>query len=103
MSASAQVRRSSAFPTDWRLRAAKLLLLAYTVYAASTLDLTWSRFVSGLGNGAVFLSRMFPPQTAPDKLQLLYDGVLESMQIAVLSTAFGVFWRCHWVFLLRAT
>ncbi len=90
MSASAHIRRSNAFPTDWRLRGAKLLLLAYTIYAASTLDVTWSRFVSGLDNGAVFLSRMFPPQTAPDKLQLLYEGVLESIQIAVLSTFIGV-------------
>lgn len=90
MSAPAPIGRASAFPIDWRLRGAKLLLLAYAIYASSTLDLTWSRFVSGLGNGAVFLSRMFPPQTAPDKLQLLYEGVLESLQIAFLSTFFGV-------------
>lgn len=90
MSDSAPVQRHNPFPTDWRVRAAKLLLLAYALYAASTLDLTWTRFVSGLDNGAIFLSRMFPPQTAADKLQLLYEGVLESMQIAVLATFFGV-------------
>lgn len=90
MSDPAPVQRLNPFPADWRVRAAKLLLLAYAVYAASTLDVTWTRFVSGLDNGAVFLSRMFPPQTAADKLQLLYEGVLESMQIAVLATFFGV-------------
>lgn len=90
MNAAQQARHRDPFPVDWRLRGLKLLLLAYALYAASTLDLTWPRFVSGLGNGATFLSRMFPPQTAPDKLSLLWDGVLESMQIAVLSTFFGV-------------
>lgn len=85
-----QARHANPFPVDWRLRGLKLLLIAYAFYAASTLDLTWSRFVSGLGNGATFLARMFPPQTAPDKLLLLYEGVLESLQIAILSTFFGV-------------
>lgn len=90
MSAPARSRHAHVFPSDWRVRAAKLVLLAYVLYAASTLELTWSRFVSGLGNGAVFLARMFPPQTAADKLELLYAGVLESMQIAVLATFVGV-------------
>lgn len=90
MTAAAGARRGNPFAADWKLRGAKLLLLAYIVYAASTLDVTWTRFVSGLDNGVVFLSRMFPPQMAPDKLLLLYDGVLESLQMAVLSTVFGV-------------
>jgi len=90
MSSPARSARAAAFPTDWRWRGARFVLLAYAIYAASTLDLTWSRFVSGLDNGAVFLSRMFPPQLAADKLQLLYAGVIESLQIAVLSTFVGV-------------
>ncbi len=90
MSASARVRHADPFPPHWGGRALKLLVVVYALYAASTLDVTWSRFVSGLGNGAVFIARMFPPQTAPDKLQLLYEGTLESLQIAILATFFGV-------------
>jgi phosphonate transport system permease protein len=33
---------------------------------------------------------MFPPNTAPDKLELIRSGILESLQIAVLSTVTGV-------------
>ena len=32
---------------------------------------------------------MFPPDFAPDKLELLYTGMLESLQIAILATVFG--------------
>jgi phosphonate transport system permease protein len=33
---------------------------------------------------------MFPPNVAPDKLALIYSGIVESIQIAVLATFFGV-------------
>ena len=49
MNGASQARRPDPFPTDWRLRGLKFLVLAYALYAASTLDLTWSRFVAGLG------------------------------------------------------
>jgi phosphonate ABC transporter permease subunit PhnE len=32
---------------------------------------------------------MFPPEFAADKLELLYAGMVESLQIAILSTVFG--------------
>ena len=49
------------------------MLALYVVYASTILDITWARFVAGLGHGARFLSRMFPPNVAPDKLELLYQ------------------------------
>jgi len=33
---------------------------------------------------------MFPPNVAADKLQLLYAGMTESLQIAVLATVIGI-------------
>ncbi|MFL5073598.1 MAG: phosphonate ABC transporter, permease protein PhnE [Xanthobacteraceae bacterium] len=92
MSATAETRRTAreAFPPNWPVRIAVLLLVAYVVYAGSILDMTWPRFVEGLGHGARFISRMFPPAVASDKLLLLQHGMLESLQIAILSTAFGI-------------
>ena len=66
------------------------LLAAYVLYAATKLDVTWARFVTGLGNAERFLGRMFPPNLEPDKLQLISAGILESLQIAVLATAVGI-------------
>jgi phosphonate transport system permease protein len=79
-----------AFPPNWPLRIGLLALIAYVIYAGRILDITWSRFVEGLGHGARFISRMFPPDLAPDKLQLLQHGMIESLQIAILATVFGI-------------
>jgi phosphonate ABC transporter permease subunit PhnE len=72
------------------MRIVLVLLAAYVIYAGSILDITWPRFLQGLDHGRHFLIRMFPPNVAPDKLQLLRDGMIESLQIAVLATIFGV-------------
>lgn len=82
--------RPVAFPGNWLVRFSWIALAAYTVYATSTLAITWERFSKGLENGGHFLGRMFPPNMAADKLALIADGMVESIQIAVLSTFFGV-------------
>ncbi|MFL6798416.1 MAG: phosphonate ABC transporter, permease protein PhnE [Xanthobacteraceae bacterium] len=79
-----------AFPPNWPGRMALLIVSLYVIYASSILDLTWSRFVAGIEHGSRFLARMFPPNLAEDKLGLLYTGMMESLQIAVLATVIGV-------------
>ena len=82
--------RRRPFPPNWSFRIGLIALVAYALYASRILDITWARFVLGLDHGGHFLARMFPPDVAPDKMALLYSGMLESIQIAILSTAFGV-------------
>jgi phosphonate transport system permease protein len=79
-----------AFPPNWPARIGFLALIAYVIYASRILDMTWPRFVEGLGHGGRFISRMVPPAVAADKLQLLQHGMLESLQIAILATVFGI-------------
>ena len=67
-----------AFPPNWPARIGLIVLVAYVLYAARILDITWARFVQGLDHGRAFLARMFPPDISPDKLQLLYGGMVES-------------------------
>ena len=90
MSASYPAARRVAFPPNWPARIGLLVLAAYVIYACSIIELTWARFVIGLEQGERFLARMFPPNVAPDKLSLLYSGMTESLQIAVLSTVVGI-------------
>jgi phosphonate ABC transporter permease subunit PhnE len=80
-----------AFPPSWPARIAFIALALYVVYTCSILDITWDRFVAGFSHGSRFISRMFPPNVAHDKLELLYGGMLESLQIAIIATAVGVF------------
>ncbi|HRJ68311.1 MAG TPA: phosphonate ABC transporter, permease protein PhnE [Beijerinckiaceae bacterium] len=90
MSLAASRPRPPAFPVNWPARLAWIGLALYALYATSILNLTWARFVVGLDNGAKFLDRMFPPNMQADKLELIGSGMLESIQIAVLATFFGV-------------
>ena len=88
MSSAAAAR--TPFPANWTARLVWIALALYVVYACGILDVSWDRFVRGLDNGAKFLGRMFPPDFSRQKLLLLREGMVESMQIAVLSTAVGV-------------
>ena len=80
----------AAFPSSWPRRIALALLAIYTLYALSTLEVTLDRFLRGLDNGAKFLGRMWPPNFQASKLELMSQGLVESMQIAVLATVVGV-------------
>lgn len=68
--------------------AAWLGLVGYTVYATARLDFTWERFLIGLDNAERFLGRMFPPAILqPDSM---FKGLLESLEISILASFFGV-------------
>jgi len=92
MSEAAQVPTAprAALPASWLRRAGFIALGLYTLYAFSTLEITFDRFVRGLDQGAKFLARMWPPNVEPSKLALLSQGMIESIQIAVLATFVGV-------------
>jgi phosphonate ABC transporter permease subunit PhnE len=90
MTATASPASRTAFPPNWPARIGFIALALYVVYACSILDITWERFIAGFGHGSRFISRMLPPNVAPDKLELLYSGMLESLQIAIIATAVGV-------------
>ena len=79
-----------AFPPNWPVRITLLALALYVIYASTILDITWARFVIGLDQGARFLSRMWPPDIASDKLELLTSGMIASLQIAIVATVAGV-------------
>lgn len=86
MTAQAHTRRP--FAPNWGARLAWVLLAAYCVYAASELHITWERFVTGLGTGARFVSELFPPNTR--RMGLLLDNLVETVEIAVIASAFGI-------------
>jgi len=76
------------FPPNWAARAGWLVLALYIAYAASHLELTPARFISGLEHGGKFLGRLFPPDF--HRWELLLKGMVESLQIAVVASALGV-------------
>ena len=85
-----RVKPGAAFTPNWLARFAWVALAAYAFYAASILDVTWERFLTGLDQGARFVGRMFPPDTAPDKMKLLMKGLYESLEIAIIASVLGI-------------
>ncbi|HSE79254.1 MAG TPA: phosphonate ABC transporter, permease protein PhnE [Alphaproteobacteria bacterium] len=77
-----------AFATNWPARLGWIVLGFYTIYAGTLLDLSWARFVDGLGHGGRFIARMFPPDVS--KLDLLWRGLSESIEISIIATAIGI-------------
>src|SRR5260221_4485357 len=88
--ASAAAAGRVAFPPSWPTRVTGIALALYVAYACSILDISRERLMAGFAHGARFVSRMLPPNFAPDKLELLYDVMVESLQIAIIATAVGV-------------
>ena len=88
--AASERLRHDALPVNWPRRLGYIALAIYTIYALSTLDITWARIMRGIPQGAHFLGRMWPPNTQPMQMELMRQGLVESIQIAILATFFGV-------------
>lgn len=69
----------------WGLIAATII---YLVWVAYTLPFNWARISEGMTRAARIFSGAIPPSFV--RHELLIDGFLESMQIAILSTLLGV-------------
>ena len=82
------LRAARPFQSSLGAKLLALFIIAYACYALGQLDFSWPRFVKGIDNGARFLERMFPPNFK--NWDQLLTGFVESMQIAVLATFFGV-------------
>jgi phosphonate transport system permease protein len=80
--------RRDPFPVDWPQRLALIGLALYALYAASLLEITWARLLVGMDEGAKFLGRMMPPNF--QRWELLLEGMIETVQIAVLASALGL-------------
>jgi len=77
-----------AFPKSRGAHLAFALLAVYVVYAAAQMGVSWERVGAGIDHGSRFLGRMFPPNFT--RSELLWKGLAESMQIAVLASALGI-------------
>jgi len=76
------------FPRHRTAQITFVLLAVYVVYAAAQMEVSWERVQAGLEHAARFLSRMFPPNF--ERSELLWKGLAESLQIAVLASALGI-------------
>jgi phosphonate transport system permease protein len=76
------------FPASRAAQITFALLAVYVVYAVTQLDVSLERVQQGMAHAGRFLGRMIPPNFA--RSELLWSGLAESLQIAVLASALGI-------------
>lgn len=81
-------REGVPFALSGRAKLGLLAVVLYALFASTQLGFSWERFEAGLGHGARFLARMFPPSA--ERLDVLWKGIAESLEIAVLATTLGI-------------
>lgn len=89
MARAGETKKRIPFRPNWGARIGWVVAFLYAVYAANYLDVSWSRFVEGIGNGFVFLSEMVPIDFS--RWKLLVSNLYETVEIAIIASAFGVF------------
>lgn len=89
MSAAVSQKYGTPFKANWWVRAGWTVAFLYALYAANYLDVSWARFIQGLGNGGQFLSEMVPIDFS--RWKLLVENLIETIEIAIIASAFGVF------------
>lgn len=76
------------FKVNWWGRVGWVLAVLYSIYAANYLDVSLNRFLNGIGNGAEFLGEMVPLDFS--RWKLLIENLVETVEIAVIASAFGI-------------
>ena len=64
------------------------LAVAYIFGSLGTLDIDWTRIANGLPRAANMIARMMPPDFS--RWELLFRGLLESVQMALAASFFGM-------------
>ena len=88
-----------AYPSTWRrppliqnpqLRWALILGAAiYLAAALGTMEINWARVAEGIPRGKRFFNSFFPPNFT-DSRGVVFDGIMESIWMAVISTVAGI-------------
>ena len=81
-------RGSSPFSLSGQAKIGLVVILVYALLASTQLNVNWGRVYSGMGIAGKFLASLFPPSI--ERPALLWQGIVESLQITVLASLFGI-------------
>ena len=72
----------------WSQKVLIALTVVYVLWSLSTMGVSAERLSAGWAQGARFMAQMFPPEMG--KMEELWQGIKETLQIAVLATVIGL-------------
>lgn len=65
-------------------------ITAFVIYSLWNIRVAPSRIVQGISAGATLLSNMLPPAVTPMQLDLMVQGIIESIVMSIVATALGI-------------
>ncbi|SDJ19607.1 phosphonate transport system permease protein [Halovenus aranensis] len=84
-------RRPTAFYNHYVKWAVYLAIVGFLLWSAWSMRISFDRMVEGWDAAAGLVTSMVPPEVTPFKRDLLVEGMVESMAMAVVATIVGVF------------
>lgn len=82
--------RPTAFYNQWVKYAVYLVIVLFLLWSLYDMRISVERVVQGWDQAAGLLASMFPPELTPRKRELLVEGMVESIAMAVVATVIGV-------------
>lgn len=82
--------RPTVFPSQRAKHVVYLLLLAFFLLSAWNIRVTPARFLEGLGAAGSLIGEMFPPDYGTRQRELIINGIIETLAMAVIATIIGV-------------
>jgi phosphonate transport system permease protein len=80
--------RTRTIENPWARHGLIAVAVVYLVWSLATLEINWSRAAAGLPRAVNMILRMLPPDFS--RWSLLFRGTLESIQMAVAASFFGM-------------
>ena len=82
------INKSAPFKPNYLARFGYALVVIYCIWAMQSLEISFERVVAGMDNAGRFLGAMVPPCFM--RWELMVSNLLETLQIAIISSTFGV-------------
>jgi phosphonate transport system permease protein len=82
--------RPTAFYNQWVKYGVYLVIALFLLWSLYDMRISLDRMAQGWDQAAGLLASMFPPELTPQKQELLVEGMVESLAMAVVATVIGV-------------
>ena len=83
-------RRPTAFYNHYVKWAVYVLITVFLLWSAWNMRISLDRIIQGWDAAAGLLAGMFPPEFTPFKMNLLIEGMIESIAMSIVATIAGV-------------
>jgi len=81
--------RPTAFYNQYVKWAVYAVIAAFLLWSAWNMRISWARVLEGWESAVGLVDGMFPPETTPFKMELLAEGMVESIAMSVVATIVG--------------